>query len=513
MKGFINILEMIIVVIVLFIAFSILFPGFVYKSKWGEALTILKSKDLILTVDRIGKLYDYSFNALALQGFLHITIPTNETGLIPWSEVEGTIKSRVIIACNCTGDQINNLTSWFNGLEINGRDIDSLVCYSNLDPVNPCIDRPGITPDVFLIWGYKNLSNYLDTLKGFLERESGIVEIMDLNATLVLADVTQQKIFGLDADQSSTAQTQKGASEYDIFRDEVASPIKRPINTTVISYQPWKYFYHIPIPLSASPTGSIPTDNLPPPSCIQISNGVFGIQASIKNIDGQPIGIPDSYKFWICDSNKVYFDTDLNENADIVLNVDDNFGIVDYYNNSLFWNFTLNYIDGQEKIGISFKPNYKFSDFVTCMEELECECPPGKPGKCPPEKAKPGGLCKGKKEWAGNTTNLIVPGDEDWDRILIQASNKTGADTPIPGVILNGTEIARTAWIANFTAGGVGDDERLLFISLLLWASNKKAIGILLPEIRVGYKTSYVNTVNKDMFEVYKFNLGLGYPF
>jgi len=511
MKGFVNIVEMIIIVIVLFVAFSILFPGFVYTSKWSEALTILKSKDLVLAVDRIGKLYDYSFNAVALQGFLDIMIPTNETGLIPWSEAEGTIKSKVVIACNCTGDQINNLTSWFNGLEINGRDIDSLVCYSNLDPVNPCIDRPGITPDVFLIWGYKNLSSYLGTLESFIGRERGIVEIMDLNATMVLEDNAQEKIFGLGADQSSTAQTQKGMSKYDVFRDEVASLIKRPINTTVISYRPWKYFYHIPVPLFATPTSTIPTDNLPEPSCNQISNGVFEIQTKIIEIDGQAVETPESYDFWICDSNKVYFDTDLTGKANVVLNVDDNFGIVDYYNSSLFWNFTLNYIDGQEKIGISFRSKYKFSDFVTYGTEEECVCPPEKPGKCP--KGEAAGLCKGKKEWAGTNVNLIAPSDGELDRILIQASNKTEKETPIPGVILNTTEISRTAWMADFAADGVGDDERLLLISLLLWASNKRAMGILLPEIKVGFKTSYVNTVNKDMFEIYKFNLGLGYPF
>jgi len=31
--------------------------------------------------------------------------------------------------------------------------------------------------------------------------------------------------------------------------------------------------------------------------------------------------------------------------------------------------------------------------------------------------------------------------------------------------------------------------------------------------LNLGYRTSYVNTFNKDMFEVYKFSMGLGYPF
>ncbi|MFQ6120513.1 MAG: hypothetical protein ACE5KE_11610, partial [Methanosarcinales archaeon] len=392
--------------------------------------------------------------------------------------------------------------------KINRREIDVLPCYTNLEAINPCLS----SSDVLLIFGYKNLSNpvYLNTFKEYLKTGSGIVEIVDLNTSMVLGDDVQQKIFGLGGDQSAV---QEGLSEYDVFRDTVASPIKRPINTTVFSYQPWKYFYHIPIPLFASSiAGSIPTDpNLPLPSCNQLSVGVFGIQANLTKIDSQLIGSPTFYKFWICDSNKVYFDTDLNDSADVALSVDDSFGIVDYYNNSLFWNFTLNYIDEQEKIGVSFNPNYRFSDFITYWEE-ECECPPGKPGKCPPSKAKAGGLCKGKKEWAG-VTNLLAPGDGDLSRILIQASNQTNIGTPIPGVILNVTEISRTAWIANFTSDGVGDDERLLIISLLFWASDKRAVGVLSPGVKLGIKTSYINSVNEDMFEVYKFNLGLGYPF
>jgi len=31
--------------------------------------------------------------------------------------------------------------------------------------------------------------------------------------------------------------------------------------------------------------------------------------------------------------------------------------------------------------------------------------------------------------------------------------------------------------------------------------------------VKVGYVTSYLNTKNVDVFEVYRFNLGLGYPF
>jgi len=505
-KSFVSMLEMIIVVIALFVAFSVFFPGFYYKSRWSDTLLLLKNRDIILAADRIGQLYNYSFNSASLQNFLDNLIG-EEAGLIAWSETEGTIKSRLWIACNCTNEELNNIVSWFKGLRINDREIKVLPCYTNLEAINPCLS----SSDVLLIFGNKSLSSqvYLNTLREYLKNGGGIVEIADWDVNTILSDIVQQKIFGLGGEASPE---QKGLSEYDVFRDAIASPIKRPINASVISYEPWKYFYHIPITLFASslPPGFPPTDkNLPSQFCNQLSTGRLAIQTNLTEVNGQISESPNFYRFWMCDSTRVYFDTDLNDSADVIVGIGENLGIIDYYNNSLFWNFSLSYIDGQEKIGLSFKPNYKFSDFITYHGE--CVCPPEKPGKCPKSENVPPGLCRGSKSWAGS--NLIGPGDGNLDRILIQASNKTKTGNPIPGVILNVSSVSRVAWIANFTQSGVGDDERLLIISLLLWTSNKRAVSVLAPELKLGFKTSYVNSVNKDMFEVYKFNLGLGYPF
>jgi hypothetical protein len=96
---------------------------------------------------------------------------------------------------------------------------------------------------------------------------------------------------------------------------------------------------------------------------------------------------------------------------------------------------------------------------------------------------------------------------------LIQAENTTEAGGIIAGVILKSTPAYNTAWIANFTDGGVGDDERMLLISLLLFASKKRASELTITPVKRGYEISYINVANKDMFDVYLFSLGLGYPF
>jgi hypothetical protein len=188
-KGFINMLEVIFVLIALFIAFGILFPSFTYKTRWSEALILLTARDIIITADRIGNLYNYSFNAGQLSDFLYKVIPVNETNLIGWSEIEGTIKNNVTIACNCTKEQIYLLYNWTTGLTINGRNITVFIVNTELSDIN-------LFSDVLLIWGYRDLNPFKNSLLGYINKEKGIVEMMDFSPTIPL-DSVQTDLFGL----------------------------------------------------------------------------------------------------------------------------------------------------------------------------------------------------------------------------------------------------------------------------------------------------------------------------
>jgi len=220
-KSFANIIEMIMVVIVLYIAFSIFFPGFSYKNKWNEALLFLNARDIIVTSDRIGRLYDYSFNQGALQDFLINSI-SNES-LISWSDTDGAVKNQIVMACNCTNQQMVNLNTWMNGLSINGRQITITQCYTNLDAINPCM----IGSDVLIIWGEKDLSNpvYSNTLQQYLRGDGGIVEVADFKSPL---NQIQNDIFDL-GDGGSWA-----SPDYDI--------VLKPATASTTTYQAYKIY-------------------------------------------------------------------------------------------------------------------------------------------------------------------------------------------------------------------------------------------------------------------------------
>jgi hypothetical protein len=346
MKGFVAMLEMILVAIALFFAFSIFFPGFTYKNRWGDALLVLKGRDIILAADSIGKLYNYSFDSSGFQGFLDRLIPVNETSLLPWSETEGTIKSKIVLACNCTNSQMNNLMSWFSDFKINGRDIETVVCYTNLGVINPCVQ----TSDAMLIWGYKDLDLFVNQIQDYLSSERGILEIMDFSSAP--SGTVQQSIFGLSECTSCTVST------YD-------STVK-PESVENITYQGWK--------------------------------------AYVKGLGG---------------------------------------------------NTTIT-------------------------------------------------------EFCNETSAKMIKPNGEMGRVLVKGDSASPASCVVMNNYMN---ISTVAWMSDFISTTYDANHTKLVKVLTLAVSNKRSIGVLSPGLGVGYVTSYVNAINQDMFEVYRFNLGLGYPF
>jgi len=439
MKGVINLIEVITVLIVVFLAFSIFFPGFAYKNRWSDAYLTLLARDSILTMDRLGNLYNYSFSPDSLQSYLDGALPFSQTNLIAWSDTDGVIKNNFIIACNCTEEQITMLSGWFSGMTFNGRTVNVLIPKTNLESI-------GQPSDVLLILGYKSLGAYQQNIQNYINSEKGVVELVNFSdVTQVNSDLTQQKIFGLNAVSIGSGSVQST----DSFP-------RNPANTSDIFYGAYKYFYHIPIPVK-----TIPNQTMTVPNDVAIQDCGNFTQGNITLRGVQR-------RFWDC-SSFIYFDTDQNGQADTQVLPGDDFTLGTT-------NLHLNYIAGYNRVGISIRPTFVFNDFLHSSTNSQLMD--------------------------------IQPIDGNQNKIIL-----TAQPSGYPVVILNQTGVSRAAWIANFSDGGAGDDEKLLLASVLLWASNKRSESILSPNIKVGLETTYINTANQDMFEVYKFGLGLGSPF
>jgi len=454
-KAFVTILEMLTTVAVILIAFGILFPGFSYQNRWEQGFISLKGRDVVVTMDRVGNLYTNSFNETALKSFLDRTVPTNLTGLIHWSGVDGTLKPVVRVACNCTNAQKDALISWIARLRMNGRNIDFDIATSSLEPIFSA-------SDVLLVWGDRTFTSQQKTnLENYLRSGKGIVEIMDLTGSL---DDVQKSIFGLETCSGlfGGPSCGIGGGPPDISFEPT------PTRVSNKSYTSYKYYHRIPmIAFAPTPAGFVNVKaGVEPCTSLDITRGTFAVREA-------------DYNFWICDEIielSVYFDTGGNpDEADIKVLQGQTF-VID--GQELF----LSYIDNNVKIGVSFVPKhdsyegYEFKNFLQ------------------------GGI-------------KLYPSNLDKSRVVLSKGNYTGTENPIPAAIVNET-VARVAWVADFTENlnQVSDDHKLLLASLLLWTSEKRYISSL-GDLRIGHVTSYINVVNQDMYEVYKFDLGLGFPF
>jgi len=75
-KGVVVIIEVITTAIVLLAAFNHFFPRYKFKTSWNEALLFVRGRDVLITMDRMGKIHEFSTNPILLRRYLEKTLPT-----------------------------------------------------------------------------------------------------------------------------------------------------------------------------------------------------------------------------------------------------------------------------------------------------------------------------------------------------------------------------------------------------------------------------------------------------
>lgn len=452
MKGQIPVLEMIAVTIILFVSFSIFFPQTGFANRWSDAEVVLKGRDIMLTADRIGSMGSFSANPAAFANFLNITIP--EKNLIYWSVLEGTLQSKVTVACNCTTQQINDLLNWIGRMRLNGRNIQIDMLPSTLTPIQ--------NSDVLLIWGRTDLAPFKSEILNYLGSGNGVVGIADVDKKDLKDGSAYVEIFGIKECKDVLGGGSCGGGG-----DNELTFIN-PSDTSRLTFLPHKIFFHLPIRTVPAFGAIVPLENasMPPCNSFPVFEGTF----SFRSTDA---------KYWICDISTVYFDTNENSLADRILKENDTFKIDGF-------DFKMSYID-LNRTFISIRPGFKFDDFRKGDGEDDDK---GKNGKL-----------------------KVFPADGDAGKILLKAGDYNSGN-PIPVIVANGSASGRVMWGPDFiTEQPVNHDERLLLASMLLSASNKKSREPAVGNLQIGFLTPYINVINRDMFEVYQFNLGLGFPF
>ncbi|MFH1623116.1 MAG: hypothetical protein ABIA12_01195 [Candidatus Aenigmatarchaeota archaeon] len=443
-KGVVNVIELMIVVVTLFVSFSIFFPGNIYRNKWDDAYGMLKARDAMLALERSGHLHEYAFSGTQMDGFLESLF--SGSNVIVWHSVSGGIKEETRIACDCPAETVAWLNNWAGSTVLNNRDVAITFCQASINPSEPCFANS----DALLVWKYKPLQPYESALADYVSMGGGVVEVMNFTEEAqVDGDSVQTGMFGLDW--------------IDLVKDDASTCefSRTPRSASDIIYEPYKYFHHVPITITIAAYGQTIA------GCSYNPTG--NVTLVLKS---------NPYEFDTCGPSSVLFDTHLFAERDTIL-----VGGSD---------IMLNYVNSVSSVSVSFKAGYVFEDFLGYI------APPGTPD--PPGKAI--GI---------NRIVHIEPADGNADRVLVRA---VAGPTKYPAVILNTYGSGRTAWMPEPGKNGYGHDEKALLASLLLWSANKEtsSVSSAMSSFRAGYMASYINVKNYDMFEIYKLNVGIGYP-
>jgi hypothetical protein len=220
LKGFMHVVEIILVVLLAFFVFIQFSSIPKISTDWPKSKLNLLARDMIFSMDRKNVNW---FNETEVENYLK-TLPSN---VIYSVELHGVIKPNIKIGCVCNDTQINELENIFSPgwFVINGKNITIDIQKTDLDFAF------SQAFDVVVLMDYYDLTNYEEQIRNYLKYDRGIVEIFDMNESIL--DSVQKNIFGIDT-------TDKIPSNEKIHFSEKSKDAKNEI------YKALKYFTHLP---------------------------------------------------------------------------------------------------------------------------------------------------------------------------------------------------------------------------------------------------------------------------
>jgi len=299
-----TILEAISAIVLLFTAFYFIFKPLSFKDNWQVASLVILGRDILLSLDFTGKLYNSTFSEVSLKDFINKTSLAKES-IFLYIQPEGTIKNSIIVAANCSQDKIRKFSEWYGLLVLNKRTINIFFLPANLTNI------PEYT-SLLLICGPINLDNYYQNIIDYLSKGKGIIEIADFTTI----DQSTQKIFGINTTTIQQANT-------DVY-------INLPSSTRSDIYYPYKFFYSIPLLINASQVN-------------QSSGKSYG-NFTFRNYTVQ-------YEVDLVSRNVTFY-----TNSPISVREREAFNLYGY-------KFVLSYIVSNSSFSLSFKKLYNFTSF------------------------------------------------------------------------------------------------------------------------------------------------------
>ena len=299
-----TILEAISAIVLLFTAFYFIFKPLSFKDNWQTASLAILGRDILLSLDLTGRLYNSTFSEVSLKDFISKTSLAKES-IFLYLQPEGTMKNSIIIAVNCTQDKIKKFSEWYGLLVFNKRTISIFFLPVNLTNI------PEYT-DLLLICGPIELENYHQNIIEYISKGKGVIEIADFTTI----DQSTQKVFGINVTTTQQANT-------DVYIN-LPSSVKSDI------YYPYKFFYNIPLLINAS--------------YVNQSSGKYYGNFTFRNYSVQ-------YEIDPVSRNVTFYTS-----PPLSVRERESFKLYGY-------NFMLSYILSNSSFSVSFKKLYNFTSF------------------------------------------------------------------------------------------------------------------------------------------------------
>jgi hypothetical protein len=221
MKGFMHVVEILLVIVLVFFVFMQFASIPSISGDWTKTKLSLMGSDVLRTFEKKG--VDW-FNETSLRKEFNQTLPEN---LIYAVTLENVIKPKIKIGCLCNGSELSAANAmlspgWFM--------INGVNTTFDIVKVNNLNESFSLDFDVALIYGYRNLTQSIAPMRNFLGYDKGVVEITDIPRI----DDAQKSIFGLN----STSQRSGGMG---IVFSAASRENGKEINKI------YDYFEHIPL--------------------------------------------------------------------------------------------------------------------------------------------------------------------------------------------------------------------------------------------------------------------------
>ncbi|RLI97977.1 MAG: hypothetical protein DRO99_01885, partial [Candidatus Aenigmatarchaeota archaeon] len=203
MKGFIHIIEIVIVVVAMFFVIYQFMRIPAIENDWSKAKLEAMAYDIIHSLEAMD--VDW-MDTESVSDALNKTL--NGTNMVYDLHINGVVDRQILVGCICSNAEYAEVTSALNDFYLNGNRVHFV--HEQLNVSNPQFSQLHdviiVMQDFFTSPYHPNfrLDDYKDHIMNFLAKDKGIIVIKDYKGFDRTDNVTDNMVFGIDWNSSKT---------------------------------------------------------------------------------------------------------------------------------------------------------------------------------------------------------------------------------------------------------------------------------------------------------------------